>query len=162
MSACRHNFRRAGSLHNFHHVQSVENLSEKKTNILRNKYRHKFRTDYCQYHSLGNTFLFLASCHRAIRQRVKQLPADGQWKVNRGGFPRCWKLSFFLLSLPFQWWIHVSEPSYLSVTPYPSLPPPVFLLSLKYTRTLSHTKEGKCHYGNKEARFLKATSWGES
>lgn len=108
----------------------------------------KFSADYCQYHSLGNTFLFLACCHRAISQRVKELPADGQWEVNWGGFPtRCWKLPFsFLLPSLSRWWKHASEPSYLPVTPYPSLapslPPPVFLLSEIHQYTLSH-KGGK-------------------
>lgn len=48
--------------------------------------------------------------------------------------------------------------------PLHRFPTPDFFLSvcLWNTPIFSHTKEGTCHYGNKKARFLKATSWGMS
>lgn len=159
-------FRCAGSPHNLHIAQCLidrKKLSQKQYS----EEWHKISMHYCQYHSWSNTFLFLASCRRAISQGVKHLTADGQWKVNRRGFPWCWKLTFFPPP-PFSLFV-VNKCKWTKLSPChppppPSLPAPVFFLSvcLWNTPVLSHTKEGKCHYGNKEARFLKATSRGES
>lgn len=98
---------------------------------------------YCRYHSLNNTFLFLASCPWAISRKFKHLTADSQWKVTGEAFPGTENSLFS----PFSLFV-VNKCKWTKLSPchpHPlSLPTPVFFRSvcLWNTPMLSHTKEG--------------------
>lgn len=76
--------------------------------------------------------------------------------MNRRGFPWCFS--------PLPCSLNKCKWTKLSPCHLPPSHTPVFFLSvcLWNAPIFSLTKEGKCHYGNKKAKFLKATSWGRS